>query len=156
MFEKIKANWKMIVFALMMLGSMTGYVEFRRDANAKNVVIILPDDLSEIQSNVSQGAAEREGILHKVFTQRARRMALEMYLKEKGDYSPKAVAEGVAKVRKVTDSDITLMAEQAKIPVAALGGGSLLKSIIEWLSDPANQEKLIQLAKLILALMTML
>lgn len=139
-------HWKKLIpVATLLLGWFVGIkltVKPGAPDSKPEIVIIIP---AEDPTDPFFQAQARGGF-HPFFYNLARVHAAQAYRKEKGG----SFAAAWAKMRRIKNSDIDGAAIQAEIPVGELGDGSILKKIVDWFTDPANQAKLKALIQFLL------
>lgn len=135
----IKSNWKMIAYALVMLGGMIGYVEFRTDPNAKNIIVILPESLGADPLVLQAKAGERN---RPILTAIAKVKAAKIYAKEKDI----ALVSALTLARHVSDEQIATAAKEAGLSFEAMPVGGPLQDLLDWIAaHPEFMEKLVQI-----------
>lgn len=142
----LKENWKFVATILTIALAFAG-IKFttRTDPNATQPEIIVVIPGGEDAAPPVVGAAGPRGFDRNFFPL-ARVHAARELAKRDGTGFVKAFS----KIRKITDADIAAAAIQAGVPVGELGDGTLLKRIVEWFMDPANQEKIKQLIEFLI------
>lgn len=112
--------------------------------------IVLPasDSGGDNLPNISQG----RGGLHPLFIARVRAGVIKK-LMESGEKPRVAIQKAhLVSVEKIATIALTVDPEI----MGKIGDGTLVKNLIEWLSDPANQEKLIAIINFIMQLLSTL
>lgn len=143
--EWLSLHWKKLVpIAALVLGYFVGVKLTVRsgppDSQPEIVIIIPGEDPAAPFVQAQRGGG------HPVFYNLARVHAARAYQAHKGG----SFVSAWQKIRKISNADIDGASIQAGIPVGELGDGTLLKKIIDWFSDPANQAKLKALIQFLL------
>lgn len=143
----LKVNKALTTLILTVLaGLSSGYVKVQTGPSdaQPHVIIVVPGE-DEVP-NVSRGpVADRVGLARLRVA-----AATELAKEQKVSWVKAFVA-----VSKVKHDDIVACAINAGCPVQDLGDGQFLKNIIDWLLDPANQEKLMKFIQFIMQLAIM-
>lgn len=132
--EWIKSNKALVTLILTIVaGLSSGYVQVKKDPNATQptVIIVVPEEGEKVFGGP---VTERIGLL------RVRIAAATELAKAKNVDWVKAFRA----TQKVSNDEIIACAIKAGCPVEDLGDGQLLKRIVEWFLDPANQEKIMK------------
>ena len=143
----LKSNWKFVALILTVVASAFGVkltTTTSPNVSGPEVHIILPEAGGEL--NVMQGPGDRVRDFRPVLKVRC----AIVLAKEKNI----PLREAITKVFKsVKDEHIVAGFESEGFQAAkAIVDGTFLKNLIDWLSDPANQEKIMAVIKFILML----
>jgi hypothetical protein len=145
----LKGNWKTLVPLFTVFASVIGAaigvkLTVKTDPNATQpeIHVVIPaaegGDVSPVQG-VQAFARERSPV-NSLVSLRSRRLAVAELQKSGMDR-----AEAWRRVNAIPESAVAQAVIEAGVPkevYGAFGDGTILKRIIEWLSDPANQERI--------------
>lgn len=146
-FDWLKANWQFVTIIAAIGGAAIG-VKFtlKKDPNATQpeVIIVIPEN----DQPFVMGAADtpRLGLL------RLRVRAASALAKEQGWDGAAGWVKAFRCCQKVTDEQIVGSAIQAGFNPPVGAPGDLIRQLIEWITDPANQEKIMRLIEFIIKL----
>lgn len=127
------------------------YIKIKTDPNATKpeIIIVIPGGDEPLPVIGAAADTPRVGMI------RIRVRAASQMADEQGWKGAAGFIKAWRAVSKVKDDDIAAAAIKAGFQppaIGELGDGTFLKKLIEWFSDPANQEKIIAFIKLIITL----